>query len=355
MIENTMKDQSLQTKSKQHIWQLVEALQFVNLDQLSNVLPEYYSEDTIWNGPEPINQLVGIRQQIQDFWTPFLTAFPNPQKRIDIFMSGEFEGEQWVSLTGHYSALFQHEWLGIPATGMSTFVRYGEFLKIRDNAIVETITILDIPGVMEQAGIPVFPTSLGASHQVPGPALQNGIRLIESDPVLSQSNLLLVEDMIKGLMQYDGKDLASMPIEQYWHPHFMWYGPTGIGHSRGLQGFRDIHQRPFLNAFPDRKGGNHGSRFADGQFVCSTGWPSIQATHQGSGWLGMPATGKAVEMRVMDWWSCDKNQLLENWVFIDIPHLTKQMGYDVFERMKGLTRRAARWHENGRLKNDCDD
>ena len=41
---------------------------------------------------------------------------------------------------------------------------------------------------------------------------------------------------------------------KHWHPNFMWYGPAGIGTTRGMKGFEDYHQIPFLVAFPDRGG-----------------------------------------------------------------------------------------------------
>ena len=43
-----------------------------------------------------------------------------------------------------------------------------------------------------------------------------------------------------------------MQLEKYWHPNMCWYGPSGIGSTRGIQGFRLAHQIPFLNAMPDR-------------------------------------------------------------------------------------------------------
>ncbi len=47
----------------------------------------------------------------------------------------------------------------------------------------------------------------------------------------------------------------------------------------------------------------------------------------------MPATGKKLKMRVMDFYRCDDVTIVENWVPIDIPHLLLQMGVDVFGRM----------------------
>ena len=60
-----------------------------------------------------------------------------------------------------------------------------------------------------------------------------------------------------------------------------WYGPAGIGTARGIDGFRNWHQIPFLNAMPDR--GNRadeviGHFFADNDYVGVTGWPNMIQT-----------------------------------------------------------------------------
>ena len=145
----------------------------------------------------------------------------------------------------------------------------------------------------------------------------------------------LVEAMIAGLGQFDGHALETMGMERFWHPKMMWYGPGGIGANRGIAGFQDYHQRPFLVAFPDRKGGNHKCRLGDGAFFATTGWPSVTATHAGP-YLGAPATNRRIGMRVMDWWRRDDAMLRENWVFIDIPDLFLQFGVDLFAQMRAL-------------------
>ena len=38
-------------------------------------------------------------------------------------------------------------------------------------------------------------------------------------------------------------------------------------------------------------------------------------------------------MRVGDWWRREGDLLVENWVFVDIPHVLLQMGYDLFANM----------------------
>jgi hypothetical protein len=39
---------------------------------------------------------------------------------------GAFEGRDFVATLGHYCGTFAADWLGIPATGRRSFLRYGE-------------------------------------------------------------------------------------------------------------------------------------------------------------------------------------------------------------------------------------
>jgi predicted ester cyclase len=141
--------------------------------------------------------------------------------------------------------------------------------------------------------------------------------------------------MHAALGTFDGKSVESMRHGQYWSENFMWYGPSGIGTTRGMHGFRAHHQIPFLTGFPDRKGAGHYVRIADGDYVVTGGWPSVTGTHLGE-WLGLPATGKRVDMRVMDFYRLDGEKIAENWVPIDILYILLQMGFDVFARMRHL-------------------
>ena len=143
----------------------------------------------------------------------------------------------------------------------------------------------------------------------------------------------ILHRMMGGLESFNQRDLQSMGMRAFWHPDMMWYSPCGIGTARTVDGFKKHHQRPFLAAFPDRVGANHRSRFAEGTYVASTGWPSVKATHSGM-YLGVSATGKKITMRVADWWRSEGEILRENWVLIDLPELLLQMGVDLFGRLK---------------------
>ena len=141
----------------------------------------------------------------------------------------------------------------------------------------------------------------------------------------------------------------TMSQKDHWHPKMMWYGPAGIGTTRGLKGFVDDHQLPFRIAFARpqgtfeeveaeraRHGAGHYIRIGDGHYSVTGGWPSVFATHRGGGFAGTAPTGRTVTMRVMDFYSHHEGLIRENWVPLDMLDLLNQMGLDVIARLQGL-------------------
>lgn len=291
-----------------------------------------YHDQVAWHGPHPLNTQSGIVALHDQVWQPLQLAIPDIRRRDDIVVCGEFGGGVWVASSGHYSGNMMAPWLGIAPVGRLVNLRFGEFCRFEHGLVCESYLIFDLLDLMRQCGCWPLAPSLGVMEAVPGPATHDGVRDMPSAVDDSMRSLALVEAMIAGLMRYDGTALASMEQERFWHPDFMWYGPAGIGSCMGHSAYRRDHQSPFLNAFPDRIGGDHKARLGDGNYVASTGWPSVRATHLGGGWLGIAPTGRKVGMRVMDFWRRDGDLLAENWVMIDILDLLNQMGVDVLAR-----------------------
>lgn len=318
--------------NKQRYWDFWQ--QITNVRDVQGHCQDFFHDDLLWQGPAPIDAVQGREAFIDTVWQPLTHSFELLQQKPYIVMEGQFEGGDWVSSTGYFTGVFMNDWLGIPATGKAAWLRYGEFSRFVGGKVVETYVIFDIPELMWQAGYSVFPKRLGEDGFAPVPANREGVLLTPQDAHMSGSTLALVESMIfSGLHKFDQSDLESMGQERFWHADMGWYGPHGIGRTYGLDGFKAHHQKPFLTAFPDRKGGNHKARFADGHYAASTGWPSLQATNLGD-YLGVPATGKRISMRVMDWWRAEAGLLAENWVLIDLIDLFKQFEVDVFARLE---------------------
>jgi predicted ester cyclase len=321
------------SERKRLVHEFSQEIHEATAEGVGDLLTDYYHTDAEWHGPEPINAVEGTDAIADAYWEPLLESFPDLEKNDYILFGGEFEGGEWVCATGNLVGTFENDWLDIPATGHATWLRYGEFHRVEDGKIAETRLLVDVLDVMRQAGYQFVP-ALAPEVVIPGPTTQDGVLLGEQDEEESEKTLDVVEGMIDGLHDYEEEGLDGMNLETFWHEDFMWYGPAGTGTTRGIDGFQEYHQAPFLTAFPDREGGDHVARFAEGHYCASTGWPSVRATHLGDGWMGLPATEEPVEMRVMDFWRREGDRLAENWVFIDKIDLLQQMGVDVFDRLR---------------------
>ena len=325
--------------NKWRVWNFWQQLNSAKESNVADIVREYVDDTIDLTASHPINQQRGRDAIVANLWQPLLRAFTGLRRECYVFVSGQFDNKDWVAATGVFSGTFAHDWLNIPASGKMTTIRFGEFCALRNGKIVENFLLLDLVDVMRQVGIRVLPVSPGAENYFPPSTGPSGVLLESQDERESKTSLQLVEAMIGGLGQFDGADASKMKQTDFWSPQMHWYGPCGIGASRNRQEYERNHQTPFLIAFPDRKGfthpdgGTHKARFAEGYFVASTGWPSVRATHLGE-YLGTPATGKRISMRVMDFWRRESNLLMQNWVFIDLPELFLQFEVDLFARLE---------------------
>lgn len=307
-------------------------------------LSSLYHPNSHWWGSYPFNKLRGL-DAIVSVWQQLRHAFPDIERRDNIFVGGiskpddrmpdALSGRTLIAALGTYQGTFKHDLLGIPATHGLVHLRFAEVHYVIDGKIAHSYVMLDFLDLMRQAGVWPLVPSLGAEHIWPSPRTGDGVQLLACDPETGQAGFDIVMAMHAALGTFDGKDLDSMQHGQYWHENFLWYGPGGIGSTRGMEGFRAHHQIPFLTGFPDRQGSGHYVRIADGDYVVTGGWPSVVGTHGGE-WLGLPATGKRIKMRVMDFYHLENGLIRENWVPIDVIHMLKQMGLDVFARLNHL-------------------
>jgi predicted ester cyclase len=301
------------------------------------------TEDISWNGPDPIDQLRGIEAVVSSFWLPLRQSFPDLKRQSHLFFGGESngridgdiaqDGRMWVCGTGYLNGTFAQDYLTVPATGGKVSLRWGEFCRLEQGKIVEIYFLLDLVDLMQQAGFHILPPSRGADGLYPPPQAKDGILLEAQSERESLYSLAHIRRFIfDGLNRYDQSGLESMGMADFFHPNVKWYGPGGIGACLSLKEFEELHQQPWLHAFPDRQVQDLDALFAEGAYSGAPGWAGVKAAHTGQ-YLDCPATGNQIEVNGLDYWKREGEMYVENWVFVDMIHLFRQFGIDLLDRL----------------------
>lgn len=312
-------------------------------DALSNLLSnpsaatQHLTPDTVWDVAWPVNRLVGPHAVEAGYLAPLRAALAHVYRRDVLFLGGDNireQGGQWCACVTHYVGNFHAPLFGLQPSGSMTWLRSGEFYRIEGGKIAEAKIIFDLVSVMQQMGRqPIDQT--GPEITFPAPATQDGLCPTGGD---SARSIDIVNRMLGDLHVFDPETMESKGqtgSDGVWADDMMWYGPTGIGSNYRWDGFVQDHRQPFLQAFPDRKGGNHYCRFGDANYAAISGWPSMTMTFQGD-YLGQKADGRPLTLRVMDFYRCDERQIKENWVCLDYGDLFHQMGRDLIAEANAM-------------------
>ena len=302
----------------------------------ADALSKFCAEDYLWRGFHPFDELRGTDAVAQQFWHPLRRSLKHMQRRMDVFMAGKNEmdgfASVWVVSMGHLMGLFDHAWLDIPPTGKMAFLRYSEFNRIENGKITETAMFFDIPHLMMQAGLQPFPPQTAAQLVQPGPMTHDGLMFDPQPPEEGDKTLAAINAMISDLGQWDSGLSLEDELRRTWCEDMIWWGPTGIGATYTIERYARQHSGPFRAGFTDRSKTRHVCRLAEGRYGGFFGWPNFTARPTGE-FMGMPATDKAGEFRVIDIYRREGDKLAENWIFIDLLHFWKQQGVDILRRM----------------------
>ena len=302
---------------------------------LANLL----APDAVIHLAHPFGDMTGPEEFYDLALAPLVQAIPDLERRDTIVMAGPTpEGADWVGCGGYYAGLFAAPFLDIPPTRHMAHMRFHEFFRFEEGRVIEIQALWDLPEVMMQAGAWPMAPSLGREWHVPGPATQDGLVPGPHDEAASMESCRTIISMLEHMKRHPSQGGPEvMEMSRFWHDRMSWYGPSGIGTGRGIKGFRDWHQIPFLNGMPDR--GQYVDQityhfFGDGHYAAVTGWPNMIQTVSHDGWLGIAPSGKTIDMRSLDFWRLENGRIRENWVMVDLLHAYDQLGIDVFHRMR---------------------
>ena len=299
--------------------------------------------DALFRLAHPFGDTIGANAYHDHAIAPLARAMPDLERRDWIVMAGPDQaGADWIGCGGTYTGTFVAPFLDIPPTGHIAHMRFHEFFRVDHGKIVEMQALWDIPELMMQASAWPMAPSLGREMRVPGPATQDGLMTGPRDAAQSDASCQHIINMLTAMKRHPsqgGPDVMELP--KYWHERFMWYGTAGIGSGRGVSGFRNWHQIPFLNGMPDR--GLYVDEityhfFGDSNYAAVTGWPNMLQSITHDGWMGISPPGGRVEMRSLDFWRLEQGRIRENWVLVDLLHLYDQIGVDVLARMREVNK-----------------
>jgi predicted ester cyclase len=156
---------------------------------------------------------------------------------------------------------------------------------------------------------------------MPGPRPQQSQLTTGNDLSKTAQTRRTIEGMIDGL-----NDLLYEDLSRFFAADFRWMGNAGCGTKHGLEEFKQNWVLPFRAAFTDKTCTDE-ARLAEGEWMSAFG--HISATHSGD-FMGIPPTGKRVEIRYMDFWKVKDGKIVDNWVMVDFPHVLRQLGVDIF-------------------------
>ena len=291
----------------------------------------YLSPDHTYRGMRPFYDLAGPKTLADTIWTPLKSAMSAIQRRPDIHFASHADLDPsagvWVVEMGNFLCDFTANWIGIPATGRTTYLPYATMSRIAGGAIVETVEFLDILAVLTQAGLnPFAEHQTGGMMMSPGPKTHDGLLRDPQPDELTRGTYDLTHAMLTDLaLSYTS---PGDHLKRFWQPDMNWFGPTGIGASLSIPGYERGHTLPFEAKQDVAKIHDWELAVAEGNFSAFMWWPCLTLRNTGN-YLGAPANDALAEMRVVDLYRRDGDKLAENWIFIDILHFLAEQGVEL--------------------------
>ena len=321
----------------------IEFWEALDAKSVKNSISVKLASDMRWDGFAPFTKTSSSEEFLTKFVEGFYSIFDVDRRETHILIGGisngradgKDDGNHWVGGTGYLHVRQKHKFGPISAQENQLRLRWGEFLQFDElGKIIRVQTIFDIIDWLEQINLSPLPKPLGNLHVYPAPTACEGFVSDQEGKKQSKNLLKYARDFIfGGLNGFDKVDLKSMGMADFFHPNLKWYGPGGIGACLSFKEFEDLHQRPWLHAFPDRRVGDLDNLIAEGSFVGASSMPGVSLTHQGP-YLGQKPSNNKCTVNGIDFWREDDGKFVENWVFVDMVHLFFQMGVDLLAMVK---------------------
>lgn len=128
-------------------------------------------------------------------------------------------------------------------------------------------------------------------------------------------------ELVRGFFEQAVNQRDEAALQEFLAPDYVNYTFAAMGYPRGVEGMKAALDL-FLSGFPDLRVTVE-DVIADGDKVSSRG--VMRGTHGGE-FMGVPPSGKQMQIEWIDVWQVKNGQLVENWVQIDLLGLMQQIG-----------------------------
>ena len=246
-VENIIITPEENYRNKQKVKNYLTDIVHSGKSSLDDNLNKYFDTDIKVNCFHPINEFVGIDQFKNDYWLPLFESFPDLERRSQLIIGGTFRDKIQVASISTLSGIFKKTWLGIKPNNKMVNLRCCEIHELKNDKIVESHILIDVIDLIFQTGVLPINKSRGAEGNWLNPINADGVNHSEKDLNISKLNLEQALTMQRSLNikpELDSNSdeelkskLINHPQAEFWHDKMIWYGPSGIGTARSLEGF----------------------------------------------------------------------------------------------------------------------
>ena len=323
--------------AKKLVREYFSALESAPIAGIADVVDRFTARGYQMRAVHPFNEIQGAEDCASQLISPIWQSIRPIERRQEVFMAApnRIDGSLWVTSMGKLLGLFDEPLLGIPPTRKLVMLPYCEFHRVEGEEILESAFFCDLISIMQQVGLHPLPMQTGAAFLHPSPKTQDGLLYAPQDPVESKATLDLIMRMCSDLVDKDGFQSPNASLAETWHENMLWFGPAGIGATYTIPRYQLQHQGPFRVGLEEIDFNGHVLEHAEGAYGGWFGWPNLRI-RQGEGFLGLPASERPTEMRVVDIYRREGEKLAENWIFIDMLHYLNLLGVDVLSRSEAI-------------------
>ena len=287
----------------------------LHTDKFATTADEIFDANLILQGPAVPTRSTRGREGYKTIMARYQSAFPDRKTTVEDWI---VEGDKVV---GRYTFEGTHTGPlpGIPPTGKHVKTTGVTILRIARGKIVEVWSFSDALGMLQQLG--VIPSSLAGAGAVPLTSAQ----LATQQPTTSSAEpTRLSTDKLKAIATrlYEGLNKRELSIiDELFAPNYRFYRPASpVPLNR--EGFKQVRSAYVGTAFPDWHV-TVDDLIAENDKVLTR--VRMSGSHKGD-FLGVPATGKRVEIEGLDIFRVAEGNIVEHWVQSDALGLLRQVG-----------------------------